>query len=82
MNRVRKWVLLADGEDEIQPSSATSVHGDLQLQGKNSFWNVLFRFVGPGYLIAVGYMDPVRGSVVLVRDFIHLSLPCARDQWI
>jgi manganese transport protein len=27
-------------------------------QGKNGFWKKLFAFMGPAYLISVGYMDP------------------------
>jgi manganese transport protein len=43
-----------------QPSSAVSlpeVHGSIPVP-TGSFWRKLFAFTGPGYLVAVGYMDP------------------------
>src|SRR5438045_2013217 len=43
-----------------QPSSAVSlpeVHGSSPVP-TGSFWRKLFAFTGPGYLVAVGYMDP------------------------
>src|SRR4026209_2044153 len=43
-----------------QPSSSVSlpeVHGTIPLP-IGSFWKKLFAFAGPGYLVAVGYMDP------------------------
>ena len=43
-----------------QPSSTVSlpeVHGSIPVP-TGSFWRKLFAFTGPGYLVAVGYMDP------------------------
>jgi manganese transport protein len=43
-----------------QPSSSLSlpeVHGTIPVPS-GSFWRKLFAFTGPGYLVAVGYMDP------------------------
>ena len=43
-----------------QPSSSVSlpeVHGTVPVP-IGSFWKKLFAFAGPGYLVAVGYMDP------------------------
>src|SRR3954469_4566145 len=43
-----------------QPSSSVSlpeVHGTIPVP-TGSFWRKLFAFAGPGYLVAVGYMDP------------------------
>ena len=43
-----------------QPSSSVSlpeVHGSIPVP-TGSFWRKLFAFTGPGYLVAVGYMDP------------------------
>src|SRR5678815_5115929 len=42
-----------------QPSSTVSlpeVHGSIPIPA--TFWRKLFAFAGPGYLVAVGYMDP------------------------
>src|SRR5262252_4465479 len=43
------------------PSSARSlpeVHGSVPIPTDSGFWRKLFAFAGPGYLVAVGYMDP------------------------
>lgn len=43
------------------PSSEVSlpeVHGSVAIPHTAGFWRKLFAFAGPGYLVAVGYMDP------------------------
>src|SRR5436309_2876497 len=43
------------------PSSSLSlpeVHGSVAVPEGAGFWRKLFAFAGPGYLVAVGYMDP------------------------
>jgi len=43
------------------PSSRLSlpeVHGSIAIPAGAGFWRKLFAFAGPGYLVAVGYMDP------------------------
>jgi len=43
------------------PSSSRSlpeVHGSVAVPHDAGFWRKLFAFAGPGYLVAVGYMDP------------------------
>jgi manganese transport protein len=43
------------------PSSSLSlpeVHGSIAVPHDAGFWRKLFAFAGPGYLVAVGYMDP------------------------
>src|SRR5829696_5303061 len=43
------------------PSSGLSlpeVHGSIAIPATAGFWRKLFAFAGPGYLVAVGYMDP------------------------
>src|SRR5215467_4332415 len=43
------------------PSSSHSlpeVHGSVPIPTDAGFWRKLFAFAGPGYLVAVGYMDP------------------------
>jgi manganese transport protein len=43
------------------PSSNLSlpeVHGSIAIPHDAGFWRKLFAFAGPGYLVAVGYMDP------------------------
>jgi manganese transport protein len=38
--------------------SLREVHGSIPIPQGAGFWRKLFAFAGPGYLVAVGYMDP------------------------
>jgi manganese transport protein len=38
--------------------SLPEVHGSVPVPLTGSFWRKFFAFAGPGYLVAVGYMDP------------------------
>src|SRR5262245_12671916 len=38
--------------------SLREVHGSIPVPAGAGFWRKLFAFAGPGYLVAVGYMDP------------------------
>src|ERR1700754_2411317 len=38
--------------------SLPEVHGSIAIPHGAGFWKKLFAFAGPGYLVAVGYMDP------------------------
>lgn len=38
--------------------SLPEVHRSIPVAAGSSFWRRLFAFAGPGYLVAVGYMDP------------------------
>ena len=38
--------------------SLPGVHRSLAFPSQPGFWKKLFAFAGPGYLVAVGYMDP------------------------
>ena len=38
--------------------SLREVHGSIAIPVDAGFWRKLFAFAGPGYLVAVGYMDP------------------------
>src|SRR5512143_3124658 len=38
--------------------SLPEVHGAVAVPTGAGFWRKLFAFAGPGYLVAVGYMDP------------------------
>ena len=38
--------------------SLPEVHGTIPIPAGAGFWRKLFAFAGPGYLVAVGYMDP------------------------
>ena len=39
-------------------NSLPEVHGSISIPADAGFWRKLFAFAGPGYLVAVGYMDP------------------------
>ena len=38
--------------------SLSEVHGTVDTTGKHTGWRKIFSFLGPAYLISVGYMDP------------------------
>jgi manganese transport protein len=38
--------------------SLPEVHGSVAIPSGAGFWRKMFAFAGPGYLVAVGYMDP------------------------
>ncbi len=40
------------------PLSLSEVHGSIKIDGKMSFRKRLLAFLGPAYLVSVGYMDP------------------------
>ena len=47
--------------DDWEPSSRLSlpeVHGTIAVPVTGGFWKKMAAFAGPGYLVAVGYMDP------------------------
>jgi manganese transport protein len=39
-------------------ASLSEVFGSIRTRPSGSFWSKLLAFLGPGYLVAVGYMDP------------------------
>ena len=52
---------LPDGSGWRRDSPSVSlpeVHGSIAVPAGASFWRKLLAFAGPGYLVAVGYMDP------------------------
>jgi manganese transport protein len=69
--------------------SLPEVHGSVTVPHTAGFWRKLFSFAGPGYLVAVGYMDPgnwatdIAGgarfgytllSVVMISNFMAILL--------
>src|SRR5213594_607795 len=48
----RGWRLPANSR------SLPEVHGSVSVPTGAGFWRKMFAFAGPGYLVAVGYMDP------------------------
>ncbi len=73
----------------IASPSLPEVHRSIPVTHTARFWRRLFAFTGPGYLVAVGYMDPgnwatdIAGgavynyallSVVLISNFIAIYL--------
>src|ERR1041384_8296833 len=58
MAREPDWV---EGDGWRLPRGEVSlreVHGSIAVPRDAGFWRKLFAFAGPGYLVAVGYMDP------------------------
>jgi manganese transport protein len=57
----RKTDLAVEQDDEWEPPSRLSlpeVHGSVSVPVDGGFWKKMAAFAGPGYLVAVGYMDP------------------------
>ena len=48
----------ADSGQERRPSLAESYRTERVPTGKGRFWGKIGAFAGPGYMVAVGYMDP------------------------
>lgn len=42
--------------------SLSEVHGSVDTTGKAKGWKKIFSFLGPAYLVSVGYMDPETGQ--------------------
>src|SRR5215213_1341055 len=42
----------------VSSVSLPEVHGSVPIPLNAGFWRKLMAFAGPGYLVAVGYMDP------------------------
>ena len=56
-----QWIARAWNEDGTGPRgtpSLSEVFGSIATRPSGSFWRKLVTFLGPGYLVAVGYMDP------------------------
>jgi manganese transport protein len=45
--------------------SLPEMHRSVSVPGAGSFWRRLLAFIGPGYLVAVGYMDPGNWATAL-----------------
>ena len=43
---------------DIKHPSLSEVHESVETSDKTGFWKRLFAFMGPAYLVSVGYMDP------------------------
>ncbi len=44
--------------DKHSDKSLSEVHSSIDTRNKSGFWKKLFAFLGPAYLVSVGYMDP------------------------
>jgi manganese transport protein len=44
--------------DKHSDKSLSEVHSSVDTLNKSGFWKKLFAFLGPAYLVSVGYMDP------------------------
>ena len=43
---------------EVKDLSLSEVHSSIDTTGKSNRWKKALSFLGPAYLISVGYMDP------------------------
>ena len=49
----------------IAPPSLPEVHRSVAVPNAGGFLRKLFAFMGPGYLVAVGYLDPGNWATAL-----------------
>src|SRR5882672_1418631 len=76
--------------------SLPEVHGSIVIPEGAGFWRKMFAFAGPGYLVAVGYMDPgnwatdLAGgarygytllSVILLSNLMAILAQACRDHY-
>src|SRR5690606_24544132 len=50
---------------ELRPRSLPEVHRSVRVPNAAGWLRRLFAFIGPGYLVAVGYMDPGNWATAL-----------------
>src|SRR6476469_9668489 len=50
--------LVAGWRSPSPTKSLPEVHGSIAVPHEAGFWRKMLAFAGPGYLVAVGYMDP------------------------
>src|SRR5215831_67150 len=50
--------LVAGWRTPARTKSLPEVHGSIAVPSEAGFWRKMLAFAGPGYLVAVGYMDP------------------------
>ena len=50
---------------EPDAPSLREVHGSIAVPTNAGFWRKLLAFAGPGYLVAVGYVDPGNWATAL-----------------
>ncbi|HLP66602.1 MAG TPA: Nramp family divalent metal transporter [Rhizobium sp.] len=43
---------------ELGEPALAEIHGSIEVRSSRPFWRRALAFLGPGYLVAVGYMDP------------------------
>src|SRR5215208_3178128 len=71
------WRLPADSV------SLPEVHGSIAVPHGAGFWRKLFAFAGPGYLVAVGYMDPGNWATDLAGGARYgYSRPVTLGLWV
>jgi hypothetical protein len=48
--------------------SLPEVHRSIVIPGKAPYWRKMLAFAGPGFLVAVGYMDPAIGRQICLAE--------------
>ena len=76
---------LSNWRRERGDPSLSEVHRTIAVASHGSVWRKLGAFLGPGYLVAVGYMDPGNWATSLAGGASSAtrcsSSPCCRTSW-
>ena len=61
--------------------SLSEVFGTVAVRPSGSIWKRLLAFLGPGYLVAVGYMDPGNWATSLAGGARSSATRCSRSRF-
>ena len=66
--------------------SLPEVHRSIPIRKEYGFWRKAFAFAGPGYLVAVGYMDPGNWATDLAGGSaaraVEIATTVATPKWV
>jgi len=65
---------------EHQVPSLPEVHATVRISRSPQFWRRLLGFMGPGFLISVGYMDPGNWATTLPAARAS-AIRCSTSSW-
>lgn len=61
---------------KMSGKSLEEVHGSIDTEQPKSWWRKILAFLGPAYLVSVGYMDPGNWATDIAGG-ASLDIPCS-----